>query len=470
MPASRVSGQQPSLDKVHTRSALTVVALIITAGLLAIPFGSLRLGVNTGFLPAFGSLTFMGDFITALLLFSRARATNDKALACLGSAYLFSAAIIIPHLLAFPGVFGPVSLIGTSASAVWLWVFWHGGFALGMINFALRKPGTSECPVAILPFVLGTVGLAASAALLATAGEFLLPTILQNGSYARLVPLGISPSVLACSLVGMVLVIVRLRHRSILTVWLAVAIAASVVDVTLTMLGGERFTLGWYLARCLSLIAGFSVLCALLAEFVRMFTSVAKANRQLEKLSLTDPLTEIANRRSFEQRLDEEWRRASREELPISMVMIDIDHFKLYNDKFGHPGGDECLRTVAATLTHHARRPWDMPARLGGEEFAVLLPNTEAEGAAKVAESLRACIEQLHIPHPGSAFKIVTISVGVATVYPHQADQTPKRLIETADAALYAAKTMGRNQFHQHVAPAQQDVIDHVMKQMPELA
>jgi hypothetical protein len=146
MPASRVSGQQPSLDKVHTRSALTVVALIITAGLLAIPFGSLRLGVNTGFLPAFGSLTFMGDFITALLLFSRARATNDKALACLGSAYLFSAAIIIPHLLAFPGVFGPVSLIGTSASAVWLWVFWHGGFALGVINFALRKPGTSERP------------------------------------------------------------------------------------------------------------------------------------------------------------------------------------------------------------------------------------------------------------------------------------------------------------------------------------
>ena len=470
MSVSRTLQQEPNLDKAHIFSAAAVVGLIITAGLLAIPYGSLRLGPNTGFLPAFGSLTFMGDFITALLLFSRARASNDTALAWLGSAYLFSAAIIIPHLLAFPGVFGPVSLIGTSASAVWLWVFWHGGFALGVINFAVRKPTTAERPVAIWRFVLGTFGLAVAAALLATAGEWLLPTILVNGSYARLVPLGISPFVLACSLVGMALVIMRLRQSSILTIWLAVAIVATAVDVILTMLGGERFTLGWYLARCLSLIAGFGVLCALLTEFVRMFTSVAKANLQLERLSLTDPLTDIANRRSFEQRLDEEWSRASREELPMSLVMIDIDHFKLYNDTFGHPGGDECLRIVAATLTQHARRPWDMPARLGGEEFAVLLPNTECDGAATVAEGLRACIEQLNLPHPGSASHIVTISVGVATVYPFQANQTPKKLIEAADAALYTAKTTGRNRLHQHVSVDQQDVIDHVIQQMPELA
>jgi diguanylate cyclase (GGDEF)-like protein len=456
--------------KSHMIIATAVVGSIILAGSLAVPYGSVQLGTNTGFLPAFGSLTFMGDFITALLLFSQARALNDIALARLGAAYFFSAMIIIPHLMAFPGVFSPVSLIGNSASAVWLWTFWHGGFALGVANFALRKPAEAEGTVFVWPYLLGATAIAAGCALLATLGEPLLPTILVNGSYARMTSLGIAPAVLACSLAGISLVILRLRHASILTIWLAVAMVASGVDVALTMLGAGRFTLGWYLARCLSLVAGFSVLCALLTDFVKLFATVAKANRQLEKLSLTDPLTEIANRRSFEQRLDVEWRRSFREQVPVSLVMIDIDHFKRYNDRFGHPAGDECLRQVAATLTQHSRRPWDMPARLGGEEFAVVLPHTEADGAAKVAEVFRASIAHLGLSHPDSAFKIVTISVGVATVYPHEAGRTPQGLIETADAALYVAKTTGRNRVQQHVVPGQQALIDGVMQQMPGLA
>ena len=457
------------LDEPHLISAAAVIGLIIIAGSLAIPYGGLSLGMNNGFLPAFGSLTFMGDVITAVLLYSQARASNDPRQACLGSAYLFSAMIIVPHLLAFPGVFGAVSLIGTSASAVWLWVFWHAGFALGIVNFAVRKSAPSDEPIALWPFVLGTMGLAIAAALLATLGLPLLPTILINGNYARLTSLGISPAVLACSVAGLTLVLLlplRSRLLSTLTIWLVVAMIASVMDVFLTMLGAERFTLGWYLARCLSLVAGFSVLCALLTESVRLFTAAAKTNRMLEKLSLTDPLTEIANRRSFEQRLDVEWRRAFREQVPMSLVMIDIDHFKRYNDRFGHPEGDECLRTVAATLTRNARRPRDMAARMGGEEFAVLLPDIEDDGAALVAEMFRSRIEELCLAHPDSPHEIVTISVGVATVYPHKAGQTPTGLIAAADAALYAAKTAGRNRFHQHVVPGQQEIIEGVLRQI----
>jgi diguanylate cyclase (GGDEF)-like protein len=469
MPELYSVNQKPLANKPHWILAAAIVAVIIVSGLLSIPYGRLPLGANTGFLPAFGSLTFMGDFITAVLLFSQARAANDRTLARLGGAYLFSALIIIPHLMAFPGVFSPVSLIGSSASAVWLWVFWHAGFALGVVIFALLSPGKSDRLVAVWPYILVAIVVAIAATLLATVWEPLLPIILVTGSYSRLTSLGFSPAVLLCSLAGLALVILRLRHASTLTVWLAVAMVASVVDVTLTMLGAQRFTLDWYLARCLSLIAGFSVLCALLTEFVRLFTSVAKANRHLEKLSLTDPLTEIANRRSFEQRLEVEWRRASREQVPVSMVMIDIDQFKLYNDRFGHPAGDECLRTVAATLTQHARRPWDMPARMGGEEFGVLLPNTEEEGAAKVAEMFRASIEALRLPHPASRFQIVTISVGVATVYPHKPGQTPKDLVAAADAALYVAKTTGRNRFHQHVVPGQQDMIVGMMREISRM-
>jgi diguanylate cyclase (GGDEF)-like protein len=462
-----VSEEQP-VAKAHVIPAAAIIALIVVSGLLSISNGAMQLGVNTGFLPAYGSVTFMGDFITAVLLFSQARAANDSQLACLGSAYAFSAIIIIPHLMAIPGVFSPEALIGAPASAVWLWVFWHAGFALGVVNFALRKPGESDRPVAVWLHILSTIVIASAAVMLATLGETLLPIILVSGSYGRLQSLGFSPAVLACSVAGLVLVVLRLRRATPLLIWLAVAMVASVMDVTLTMLGEGRFTLDWYLARWLSVIAGFSVLCALLADFIRLFTSVTKANRHLKKLSFTDPLTEVANRRSFEQRLGVEWRRAFREQLPLSMVMIDIDQFKLYNDHFGHPAGDECLRAVAAALTQHARRPWDMPARMGGEEFAVLLPNTEEDQAAKLAERLRSGIEELRLPHPSSIFQIVTISVGVATMYPR--DQMPQELIAAADAALYVAKTTGRNRFHQHGVPGRQEMIDGVMRHVSGIA
>jgi diguanylate cyclase (GGDEF)-like protein len=470
MNLSNIAPQKPRLEKAHCIVAGAIIALIVTSGWLSISDSALELGVNSGFLPAYGSVTFMGDFITAVLLFGQARASHDKSLAYLGSAYAFSAIVIIPHLMAIPGVFSPDSLIGAPASAVWLWVFWHAGFALGVVNYALRKPMLSERPVVIWPYILGTIAVAIAAIMLATIGEPLLPIILVRGSYGRLTSLGFSPAVLACSVAGLALVVLRLRHASTLTIWLAVAMVASVMDVTLTMLGAGRFTLDWYLARVLSLIAGFSVLCALLTEFLRLFTSVSKASRHLEKLSLTDPLTDIANRRSFEQRLDAEWRRASREQLSLSMVMIDIDQFKLYNDHFGHPAGDECLRAVAAALTQHARRPWDVPARMGGEEFAVLLPHTEEDRAAKMAELLRSGIEELRLPHPSSMHQIVTISVGVATLYPSRSDHTPRDLVAAADAALYVAKTTGRNRLHQHIAPGQQDMIDGVMRQMPGIA
>ena len=461
--------QEPHL-KAHCVVAAAIIALIVVSGCLSISNGTQQLDVNSGFLPGYGSVTFMGDFITAVLLFSQAHILNDKPLACLGSAYAFSAVLIVPHLMAIPGVFNPEALIGAPASAVWLWVFWHAGFALGVVNFALRKPAESERPVAIWLYILGTIMIAIAAITLATIGEPLLPTILASGSYGRLTSQGFSPAVLACSVAGLVLVVLRLRHASTLMIWLTVAMVASVMDVTLTMLGEGRFTLDWYLARWLSLIAGFSVLCALLTEFVRLFSSVAKANRHLKKLSFTDPLTEVANRRSFEQRLDVEWRRAFREQIPLSMVMIDIDQFKLYNDHFGHPAGDECLRAVAAALTQHARRPWDMPARMGGEEFAVLLPHTEEDRAAKVAELLRSSIEQLRLPHPITTIRIVTISVGVATMYPHEPNRTPQELIAAADAALYVAKTTGRNRFHQHTVPGRQDMIDGVIRQISGLS
>ncbi len=169
------------------------------------------------------------------------------------------------------------------------------------------------------------------------------------------------------------------------------------------------------------------------------------SNEQLEKLSIVDDLTGIANHRAFQEHLAREWRRTQRNQIPLSLFMIDIDFFKDLNDRYGHLAGDQCLRRVAQTLRRLARRPEDLVARYGGEEFAVVLPELAREGAAFLAEKMRATIEALQIPHATSQVgPCVTISIGAATVIPAR-EALPDEAVAAADAALYEAKKAGRN-------------------------
>ncbi len=165
----------------------------------------------------------------------------------------------------------------------------------------------------------------------------------------------------------------------------------------------------------------------------------------LEELAFIDGLTGIANRRRFDEMLADEWRRCSRSGKPISLILMDIDHFKAYNDNYGHGGGDECLRRVALALENAVQRPGDTVARYGGEEFAYILPETDSAGAEAVAGVLLDAVRQLNEKHEfSSAAPMVTISAGVATVVP-TAQQVPQTLIEAADVFLYQAKEAGRN-------------------------
>lgn len=169
------------------------------------------------------------------------------------------------------------------------------------------------------------------------------------------------------------------------------------------------------------------------------------ANRELEKLSSLDGLTGIPNRRRFDEVLEKEWHRAMRASTPLSLIMIDIDFFKLYNDHYGHQGGDDCLKRVAAILAGGVQRETDMVARYGGEEFSVILPETDQAGAEQIGETLRAAVQECNLPHKMSKVsEHVSISVGVGTGIPAR-HTAPKLLIETADQALYRAKEDGRN-------------------------
>ena len=169
------------------------------------------------------------------------------------------------------------------------------------------------------------------------------------------------------------------------------------------------------------------------------------ANARLTELSATDGLTGIGNRRAFDTTLQTEWGRAAREATDLSLLAIDVDHFKAFNDRYGHPAGDECLRLIAEVTKRTLRRPPDFAARVGGEEFMAILPGTNETGAREVAERLRLAVMHEAVPHEGNEHGFVTISIGATSIAPQPGDNM-QALIDLADQSLYRAKQSGRNQ------------------------
>jgi diguanylate cyclase (GGDEF)-like protein len=173
-------------------------------------------------------------------------------------------------------------------------------------------------------------------------------------------------------------------------------------------------------------------------------TALVEAAEKLALIANTDSLTGLANRRAFDIALEVEWRRAVRTELPVALIMIDADYFKLFNDRYGHPEGDRILKSIAGCISRATRRPADIAARYGGEEFVLILPETERAGAMMIAERIRNSVDQLKINHDRSPLKHVTVSVGVAWVIPNL-EAAKENLLRDCDLALYRCKHLGRN-------------------------
>ncbi|HFD79923.1 MAG TPA: diguanylate cyclase [Gammaproteobacteria bacterium] len=180
-------------------------------------------------------------------------------------------------------------------------------------------------------------------------------------------------------------------------------------------------------------------------QLERMNQELERSNRELHRLSSLDGLTALANRRRFDETLEQEWQRAGRTEMPLALIFADIDFFKRYNDHYGHQAGDECLRTIAALLQHMVHRPADLVARYGGEEFVLILPDTTDEGALAVADKILHRVNELAVPHANSDIADhITLSMGVASILP-QDGESAQLLVSRADQALYRAKERGRN-------------------------
>ncbi|RYD84415.1 MAG: GGDEF domain-containing protein [Sphingomonadales bacterium] len=175
--------------------------------------------------------------------------------------------------------------------------------------------------------------------------------------------------------------------------------------------------------------------------------SLKELAQEMKGLAETDPLTGIANRRVFDETIARECARTNLAGAPLSLLLVDVDRFKKYNDTYGHQAGDECLKQVGKCLRAAARRSTDVVARYGGEEFALLLPNTDIESAAAVAEQFRISLAGLGLPHSASEFGIVTASIGISSMGGINLPLEPAELLAQADGALYRAKEAGRNRF-----------------------
>lgn len=180
-------------------------------------------------------------------------------------------------------------------------------------------------------------------------------------------------------------------------------------------------------------------------QIALLMAKLQQANQELERLVSIDGLTQVANRRHFDQYLEQQWLKLTQEQAPLSLILCDIDFFKCYNDTYGHQAGDDCLRTAAQVMSQAVKRPGNMVARYGGEEFAIILPNTTLEEATQIAQSIREAVAALQVPHSGSkGYQYLTLSLGVASTIP-QAANAANSLIAEADQALYQAKAEGRN-------------------------
>lgn len=218
----------------------------------------------------------------------------------------------------------------------------------------------------------------------------------------------------------------------------------------------ERVTLVQFFIYSSSLIAFW--IAGVESERRRVTAELHDSIAKLARLAAVDGLTGLANRRNFDEALRSEWARAARGQYALSLLMIDVDHFKAFNDDYGHQAGDDCLRQVAGIIAESGKRPADLAARYGGEEFSLLLPDTDHEGALRLGYQLRRAIEALQIPHEGSRqFGVVTASIGIASLVPDKHGGIgPEVLLSAADDQLYEAKGAGRNM----VMPAQPAVCD----------
>jgi diguanylate cyclase (GGDEF)-like protein len=430
--------------------AIAGSACIVVLGAVATPFVGRPIGASYPTFALVIGVSIVMLLLAAVLLWAQSRVTSSVPLLTLAGGYGSTAIVMTFHLLLYHGLYPPLGvwLAVNWQTSSYLWFEWHAMFLFCPVGYcAARLLGRPldvahfkrletvtritmvAVPLAIVAFVIWVPGL---------------PVLNVYGSRTPVMAV-LSGVLIVIALVAIVLLYAKSRLHSVLDICLGIAALCMIVDVSVTHAGSVTFTVGWYIARAFILIATSTVLVALILQTANVYGQLAKTADRLRDESLTDPLTGLANRRAFDLRLAQVLADGARMNRGAAMLMIDVDNFKLFNDAYGHLGGDECLRDLCATARDCVSRTRDMVARYGGEEIAVIMAETDLRGALIVAERIRSAIEGMGIPHSRDAhYAAVTVSIG-ATAVDDTNGLTAEEFVSRADRALYAAKENGRN-------------------------
>ncbi|MGC2122619.1 MAG: MASE4 domain-containing protein, partial [Xanthobacteraceae bacterium] len=324
--------------------ACAVVAISIVAVLVMAPLAKMPLAAVPAFIPAYQLALVITDVITVVFLLGQHPISRTNALGLLAGGYLFTALMSVVHALTFPGLFTPSGLLGAGPqTTAWLYIFWHSGFPLFVIAYAICSasppPSWANRSGLVASFGLVFV-LAGGLTLLATWGQHLLPAVMRDNRYTPIAGIVVS-SVWLLNLMAL-LALARRTPYSVLDLWLMVTVCAWLCDIALSAgLNSGRYDLGFYAGRIYGLLAASFVLIVLLAQYSRLHVQLVRLRdsdrdktEELRRLATVDPLTGIANRRAFEEALDQEWRRMMRHHTALSLLLIDVDYFKRFNDSY----------------------------------------------------------------------------------------------------------------------------------------
>lgn len=424
--------------------AATAICLVLLAlALTFVSIGSTQGMAVPAFIPFAATNWAIADMLTSFLLLAQYYASKRTYLAVLAFGYAASGLLSGPYLLEFPGVLWTAQLsIADQQIPVYLWLAWHFLFT-GSILVATfierdrKEHEPSREAASLWVLISGTLAVTGLITFTIIQLKESLPVLLVNGRFQAQWSMTVIPALLAMAVAAFGFIAAGWRRLSNLHLWLLVAVFADGLDLMLNMFSNGRFSYNWYLGKCETIFTAVIVLFMLMSDVADMY-------RKLADIATMDPLTGLHNRRSFDNHLGFILTLLRRNPSHLAMLVIDIDHFKNFNDAFGHAVGDTILARVAAALTSVVTRPLDMVARWGGEEFVVILPDTEREGALTLADEARRIVESMQYVSAEGKVAAVTISIGIAYVsrgeLPNSMD-----LFKTADASLYEAKANGRN-------------------------
>ncbi len=417
--------------------------MLVLVTLSATCFGSSQGPVLEAFVPITATIWSLANLLTAFLLLAQFYVNGSLFLGLSAAAYALTGLLTWSYLAMFPGVIRPEGLLPDDHHvSIFLWLVWHCTFPLIVICAALCDSTFGRVVARrriqlYTGFIFGaTVLVALFLSAFVVVYRDVLPQIVMHGRFLPDYKYGFVPAIIALNLLACAVLAARRTFFTPLTMCVAVATFSAALDAFLNSSAGW-YSFAWDTGKLVTVFTSSVVLVMILCD-------IAGVYGRLARVAKIDVLTSLHNRRAFDEHFAFVFKNARRAHAKISLLVLDVDHFKKFNDSYGHLTGDECLRRVARAMADCVNRPLDLVARYGGEEFVVVLPETSLAGVFVVAENLRELVAGLEIPLDDGKFARVTVSIGIGYITDaSKFDATI--LFSAADRGLYQAKDRGRN-------------------------